>query len=350
MPFDAKMNPKYVQDKAASAELLRLILQKMAAHPAAYNPSTYAVWYEFLAGINPSLSEAMNNLLNAKGLLTTEIAQKFFDLNISDCSLQAQDAFRQDMQKLLDNLARFAESTGTETDRFSAGLQKYGETLNGVDAPLLKNLVGEIMQDTQNMRSSVESLQDKLHESKGEVEKLQQELQNARSEALVDPLTGVFNRRGFEAEMKKLASNPELSNKRVCFMMLDIDFFKKINDTYGHLFGDKVIRGIAAALTALVKGQDSVARMGGEEFAVILPDTPVKGAYALAEQIRLRIAGSKIRRSEKQEVVEGITVSIGIADCAIDGNWVDALSRADEALYASKTQGRNRTTLHAVAQ
>ena len=345
------MNPKYVQDKAPSAQLLRLILQKMAAHPAAFNPPTYAVWYEFLAGINSQLTEAMNKLLADKGLLSTEIAQNFFDLYISEGNPQAQAVFRSNMQKLLDNLAKFAESTGSETDRFSAGLQKYGETLNqGVDAPSLKNLVGEIMQDTKVMRSSVESLQGKLHESKGEVEKLQQELQNARSEALVDPLTGVFNRRGFDAQMKKLLAIPDLQGRRVCFMMLDIDFFKKVNDTYGHLFGDKVIRGIAAALTALVKGQDSVARMGGEEFAVILPDTPVKGAYALAEQIRLRIAGSKIRRSEKQDVVEGITVSIGIADCDIGGDWVDALSRADEALYASKTQGRNKTTLYAVAK
>ncbi len=345
------MDNKYAQDKAASAEILRLILQKMAAHPAAFNPPTYAVWYEFLAGINPPLSEAMNNLFNDKGLLTTEIAQQLFDRYISEGNPEAQNAFRLNMQKLLDNLLKFAESTGSETDRFSAGLQKHGEALNsGMDAPSLKNLVSEIMQDTKVMRSSVESLQGKLHESKGEVEKLQQELQNARSEALVDPLTGVFNRRGFDAQMKKLVLTPELKDKRVCFMMLDIDFFKKVNDTYGHLFGDKVIRGIAAALTALVKGQDSVARMGGEEFAVILPDTPVKGAYALAEQIRLRIAGSKIRRSEKQDVVEGITVSIGIADCDIGGDWVDALSRADEALYASKTQGRNRTTLHAVAK
>jgi diguanylate cyclase len=341
------MNNKYTQDKAASAEILRLILQKMAGHPAAFNPSTYAVWYEFLTGINPMLTDAMNKLLADNGLLSTEIAQKFFDLYIFEGSPQAQNAFRLNMQKLLDNLSKFAESTGSETDRFSAGLQKYGETLNkGVDAPLLKNLVGEIMHDTQAMRSSVESLQGKLHDSKGEVEKLQQELQNARSEALIDPLTGVYNRRGFDAQMKNLAANPDLKDKRVCFMMLDIDFFKKVNDTYGHLFGDKVIRGIAAAITARVKGQDSVARMGGEEFAVILPDTPLQGAYALAEHIRQGIASSKIRRSDKQENVEGITISIGIADCDISGNWTDALSRADEALYASKTQGRNRTTLH----
>lgn len=341
------MNNKYKQDKESSAEILRLILQKMTAHPASFNPSTYAVWYEFLAGINPQLSEAMNKFLGDKGQLTTELAQNFFDLYISEGNPQAQEVFQQNMQKLLNNLATFAESTGSETNRFSAGLQKYGETLNsGVDAPSLKNLVGEIMQDTQSMRSSVESLQGGLYESKDEVEKLQHELQNARHEALSDPMTGVFNRRGFDAQMKKLLATPDLQNKRVCFMMLDIDFFKKVNDTYGHLFGDKVIRGVAAALTARVKGQDSVARMGGEEFAVILPDTPVQGAYVLAEQIRQSIASSKIRRSEKQAVVEGITISIGIADCVIGDDWVDALSFADEALYASKKQGRNRTTIY----
>ncbi|MFA6970524.1 MAG: diguanylate cyclase [Gallionella sp.] len=348
--MEVKTNTKYSQDKAASAEILRLILQKMAGHPAAFNPQTYAVWYEFLAGINPPLTEAMNKLLSDKGLLTTETAQNFFDLYISDGNPQAQAVFRSSMQKLLDNLVTFAESTGSETDRFSAGLQKYGETLTrGVDAPSLKNLVSEIMHDTQSMRSSVESLQGKLHESKDEVEKLQQELQNARNEALNDPLTGVLNRRGFDAQMKKLLSNSELKGKRVCFMMLDIDFFKKVNDTYGHLFGDKVIFGIASVLKAHVKGQDSVARMGGEEFAVILPDTPVQGAYTLAEQIRQSIARSKIRRSEKQEAVEGITISIGIADCEIGGDWNDALNRADEALYASKSQGRNRTTLYTAA-
>lgn len=341
------MNSRYKQDKAASAEILRLILQKMAGHPAALNPSTYAVWYEFLTGINPALSDAMNKLLNDKGELTSEITQKFFDRYISEVDPQAQNAFRLNMQKLLDNMSKFAESTESETDRFSAGLQKHGEALNkGVDESSLKNLVGEIMHDTQTMRSSVESLQDKLQESKSEVEKLQQELHNARSEALIDPLTGVYNRRGFEAQMKKLASNPELKDKRACFMMLDIDFFKKINDTYGHLFGDKVICGIASALKARVKGQDTVARMGGEEFAVILPDTPLQGAYAVAEQIRQSIEKSKIRRSEKQEAVEGITISIGISDCEICGDWTSALNRADEALYASKTGGRNRTTLH----
>jgi len=341
------MKSKYTQDKAASAEILRLILQKAAGHPASFTPPTYAVWYEFLTGINPLLSEAMNNLLTGHEQITNEVAQKLFDRHISESNPEVQEAFRLNMQRVLGNLAQFAETTGGETGRFSAGLQKYGEKLTSeLDAPMLQNLVGEIMQDTQTMRNSVDALQGKLHESKSEIDKLQQELQDARSEALIDPLTGVFNRRGFELQIKKLAANADLQDKKVIFMMLDIDFFKKVNDTHGHLFGDKVIRAIAEVLKAKVKGQDSVARLGGEEFAVLLPDTSLQGAYAVAEHIRQGIEKGKIRRLDKQESVEGITISIGIADCDAHGDWADAMGKADEALYASKKQGRNRTTLY----
>lgn len=341
------MDNIYTQDKEASAEILRLILQRMGGHPAAFTPHAYAVWYEFLAGINPPLSEAMNNLLAGDGKLTDDKAQEFFDRHVSTGNQAAQQAFRRNMHKLLDDLASFAALTGSETDRFSVDLEKYGDTLSrNLDEPTLKNMISEIARDTRAMHGSVQALQGKLQESKNEVEKLQQELQNAKTEAMLDPLTKVLNRRGFDAQMKKLAADPELAGKRVSFLMLDIDFFKKVNDSYGHLFGDRVLSGIATALMAQVKGQDSVARLGGEEFAVILPDTPLTGAYALAEHLRLRIGNSKIRRLDNQELIGGLTVSIGIADCAIDGDWMAAIGQADEALYASKRQGRNRCTVY----
>jgi diguanylate cyclase len=336
----------YRETKEASAELLRLILQRMGGQPAAFTPPTYAIWYEFLAGINMPLRSAMEKRLEGGGEITTELAQELFDRYVSESNPEAQKAFRENMNRLLENLGKFAELTGNETERFSAGLKAQGDKLSQeLNPAALEAMIREIGQDTQAMRGSVQSLQGKLEESKGEVEKLQQELQSAKSEALTDPMTKVFNRRGFEAQMKQLAANPETRDKRVSFLMLDIDFFKKINDTYGHLFGDRVICGIAAALTAQVKGQDSVARLGGEEFAVILPDTPVKGAFAVAEHIRERIEKSKIRRLDRQESIGGVTISIGIAECAIGDDWNAALSKADEALYVSKKQGRNRTTI-----
>lgn len=341
------MENGYTQNKEESAEILRLILQRMVKHPAAFTPPTYAVWYEFLAGINPRLSAEMGKLLDADGQLTNEIAQHLFNRYISEINPEAQNKFRQNMEKLLDELAHQAESASKDTNHFNANLDKFSDGLNEKPEPqLLQQLVGAIMQGTQLMQGSVSALQDKLLESKSKVEKLQQELQSARSEALIDPLTKTLNRRGFDARMEKLASNAEFVSKRVSFLMLDIDFFKKINDTYGHMFGDRVICGISAALTAQVKGRDSVARLGGEEFAIVLPDTPIQGAFTLAEQIRKSIEQAKIRRSAKHKDVGGITLSIGIADCETNGDWRDALSRADTALYVSKKTGRNKTTVY----
>jgi len=341
------MKNRYTQDKPASAEILRLLLQKMAAHPAAFTPFTYALWYEHITGINPTLSRAVNALLDEKRQVDDDAVHELYARHIADGNVEAEQAFKQNMQQVLENLARFTEATDDEAGKFNAGLQKHGERLSkGVDAESLQGLVGEIAQETQTMRSSVESLQDKLQESRSEVERLQQELMSARSEALLDPLTGMFNRRGFEAQMRNLVSNPEMLGKPVSFLMIDIDFFKKINDTYGHLFGDKVIRVIAEVLKAQVKGQDSVARLGGEEFAVILPDTPLQGARSVAENIRRVVESGRIRRLDKDESVGGITISVGISGCGVGDDWLEVLGQADEALYASKQGGRNRCTLY----
>lgn len=343
------MENRYSQNKEASAEMLRMILQKMGKHPASFTPPTYAVWYEHLAGINPRLSEEMNKLLNANGDISDAVVQHLFDCYISAANPEAQNEFRHNMQKLLDSMAHQAELTCEGTKRFSNDLNQFGNDLNEKpDAQLLQRLVEAVIQGTQLMQSSVSSLQEKLIASKSKIEKLQRELQSAKSEALTDPLTKVLNRRGFDDQMKKLVNNPDFKGQHASFLMLDIDFFKNINDTYGHLFGDSVLCGIATTLTAQVKGQDTVARLGGEEFAIILPDTPVQGAFALAEKIRQSIARVKIRRSSKQEDVGGITISIGIADCATSGDWKEALGQADRALYVSKLTGRNKTTIYDV--
>lgn len=345
------MKNRYKQDKPASAEILRLLLQKMAAHPAAFNPITYAVWYEFITGINPPLSQSLNELLDDSQQLTDASVFELYQRHIADGNLEAEQAFKQNMQKVLDNLTRLTDVTGDEAGKFNDGLRKHGEKLlRELDADMLKDLVGEIAQDTQSMRSSVESLQDKLHESKSEVDRLQQELLSARSEALHDPLTGIFNRRGFEAQMRNLFNNPEMQGKYVSFLIADIDFFKKINDSYGHLFGDKVIRIIAEVLKAQVKGQDSVARLGGEEFAVILPDTPLQAAHTVAEHIRQVVEKGRIRRFDKDESVGGITISVGIAGCTVGEDWLAAIGHGDQALYISKERGRNRSTIYSPEQ
>lgn len=115
-----------------------------------------------------------------------------------------------------------------------------------------------------------------------------------------------------------------------------------MNDAYGHLFGDRVLRVVAKMLQSSVKGRDLAARYGGEEFAVLLPATPIKGAVALADAIRDATQKLQFKRTDKDEMVEGITISIGVSIYRQNEPLLQFINRADEALYAAKRAGRNR--------
>jgi len=187
----------------------------------------------------------------------------------------------------------------------------------------------------RELKESRAALQARLQE----VERLQEQL---REQALQDPLTGMFNRRYLDAFLERELARARRDGNPLTVMILDIDHFKQINDHYGHLFGDRVIRAIGAALKAGIKGRDFVSRYGGEEFAILLPDTPVSGALVVAENIRRTVAGSRIRRLNSEEVVGNITLSAGIAAFSSVEAGEGLFERADAALYRAKNLGRNR--------
>jgi diguanylate cyclase len=338
---------KYAQDRNASGEVLRLLVQKMAGHPAAFSPLNYSVWYEFVTGINPALSEAMGKLIDNGDKLDDDAIEKLYIKYVSECNIDVQRILREDIQQLLGKLAGFTDETDQQAHNFGDSLQAYGDTLKqNLDASKLGALIDDMVDDTGKMRDSMQSLQSELAVSKQQVEKLHLELESARGEALTDPLTSILNRRGFEIRANKTFADQSVLDKGLCILMLDIDHFKKINDTYGHLFGDKVIRAIAATLKSKVRGEDSVARLGGEEFAVMLPETDIAGARIVAEHIRQSIERGKIRRLDTQEQIGGITISIGAAAYTSGVSAVNLLDQADKALYVSKKTGRNKTSVH----
>lgn len=337
---------KYEKKRDESGEILRLAIQKMAGHPAAFTPFNYAVWYEYLTGINPPLSEAVNRVFEEGKKLDDDLIENLYAKYVSEFNMDAQLKMQKNLKQLLSKLAGFTAETDKQALDFGANLQSYGESLKqDLNPAMLETLIGNMAGDTDKMRGSMQNLKDELATSKQEVEKLHQQLESARGEALIDPLTGIFNRRGFEIEAQKSFSDKAILDKGLCLLMVDIDHFKKVNDTYGHLFGDKVITAIAAALKSKVKGQDAVARLGGEEFAVLLPETGLTGAQVVAESIRKSIETGKIRRHDSQEPIGGITISIGISVYASGVKLIEMLDQADKALYVSKESGRNKTSI-----
>ena len=163
-------------------------------------------------------------------------------------------------------------------------------------------------------------------------------------QSMIDPLTGAFNCRYLEAHVPRLIARCRTAHKPIAVLMIDVDHFKQINDEHGHAAGNQVLKEIVNRITSALRPSDLVARMGGEEFAVVMPETDLDAGHRIAERLRSRIAGTPV-----EEVA--VTVSIGAAVIQPDTGEEEldaALRRADEALYEAKRAGRNRVNLRSV--
>lgn len=164
-----------------------------------------------------------------------------------------------------------------------------------------------------------------------------------KNQATRDPLTSLYNRRYFEEEVRKRINQARKNNGMYCILMTDVDLFKRVNDTYGHKTGDKVLMELAAACERALRDRDIVARYGGEEFVIYLDDVDAENARVVAERLRETIAELSVP-SDDGRIVK-FTISIGISSAAVSDNIDTLIKTADEALYRAKQNGRNRVEI-----
>jgi diguanylate cyclase (GGDEF)-like protein len=187
---------------------------------------------------------------------------------------------------------------------------------------------------TRRLIAANEEMEQKVRLRTQELEAANRELDlQARS----DPLTGLLNRRGFDSQLKLAAALARRSGRPLALVMVDVDHFKRVNDSFGHDAGDEVLKRLAQTLQQRLRDSDVTARLGGEEFVAMLPDTDLKGALAISQQLLETVA------AQIDDTVGRVTISAGVAIFRGDGDDThDLLRRADEALYEAKGQGRNR--------
>jgi diguanylate cyclase (GGDEF)-like protein len=169
-------------------------------------------------------------------------------------------------------------------------------------------------------------------------------------QAVTDELTGLSNSRHFRELITKEAARAERFGHELALILLDLDDFKQVNDAYGHLQGDRVLRMVGRVLRIESRGVDEPARYGGEEFAVALPETGIEGALDLAERVRARIESEQVPRVGGSGAVT-VTASVGAASMHGSANGAEALiAAADAALYEAKSAGKNRVANAEVPQ
>jgi two-component system cell cycle response regulator len=173
-------------------------------------------------------------------------------------------------------------------------------------------------------------------------ERLRDNVQLSIEMAITDGLTGLFNRRYMESHLSTLVDQAASRGKPIAVMVLDIDYFKSVNDTHGHDAGDDVLREFALRVRKCIRNIDLACRYGGEEFVLVMPETDIAVATMVAERLRRRIAGEPFSIQQGAQALE-VTISIGIAAASGASDTAAAiLKRADTALYQAKRDGRNR--------
>jgi diguanylate cyclase len=332
---------RYLQSRENSSELLRLALPLMAQQTAGFHPVSYSLWYEHVAGINPRLSQQLATRLEAAVPLSDEDVYRLYSHYIADRDLEDHERWQQQLRSLMDAVSHDTAEVGRHTGEYGSSLRDcQAELGNLATLESARQVIGRLTQETARMQAATAGLAQRFAERVREVERLSQDLERAQSEALLDPLSGLKNRRGFERAVHAILASGE--TEEVALLLVDVDRFKTLNDTYGHLLGDKVLRAVAHILQTNIKGRDVAARLGGDELAVLLPGTTERGAEALAEQIRVAVAAGRIHRADGQDLKGIVTVSIGIAVGKPTESFEALMERADAALYRSKREGRNR--------
>jgi diguanylate cyclase len=334
---------KYFESPLRSKELLKRVLTFIGMHRLSANPVNYTVWYEYLLDTQPALKQEIEKHISEKIQITDQLMGAWFETFLSDVD---QISLKKSQADLIELIAKFADSTSlaeAQVHQFDQTLrhseQELVESSNSLDA-----IVSYLLDSTKTMQASMEVMKQQIQDSRLEINALQERLESALEEALSDPLTGLINRKGLSNAIENLLLSVESLNSTPSLLMLDIDHFKKINDTYGHPLGDRVIKMVGDILKKQIKGKDTAARYGGEEFCIMLPETELTDAVKVAENIRQTIEKTRINRASDNQEICRITISIGVACYQPDQSITDWFERADSALYRSKNEGRNRVT------
>ena len=339
---------QYTESRDKSAELLRTVIGLMGQHDAAFNPVSYAVWYEHAAGINARLSEAIEHFRQTEPRLGDATVQRLYREYIAGVDDKTMDRISRDFRQVMAHMAEAVQRTGDRAGAFGAELNGLNAALQAEDAPALTEHLQHALRSSREMQQSAAALKAQVDASRQEIEHLRADLDRARQEVFMDSLTKVLNRKGLDHQLDQLLDEPLAANDTHGLVMLDIDHFKKINDTHGHLVGDQVLAAIGEVLRRVVTGPSQlVARYGGEEFAILLPHASMQDTLDMAEKVRAMTKAMKLRKRNAQDVVLSVTVSAGAAALRAGESANDWIARADAALYRSKQNGRDQVSLAA---
>ena len=309
-------------------------------------PLNFELWLHVAADAEGPLSRAIRALTAAGEPITEakseELAARFLpggrlDEEIRDAGLH--------LDEQLEQVARAITSAQKST-------ADYGRTLAGATRDLepgapaadVKRMIDTLATATRRVQRENDTLEKRLQTSTQEVSRLREHLESARRDAMTDALSNLPNRKAFDQGLVRACADADATGAPLTLAVLDIDHFKRFNDTWGHQTGDQVIRFVASIIRKNGAAPRLPARYGGEEFALVLPGERAAAAMELLEAIRVEISSRALKRRSTDEDLGAVTVSAGLAERRPGESLAAFVERADAALYESKRTGRDRVT------
>lgn len=299
--------------------------------------SVYTLLPAFFAGIVIGAIASMifgRLFRRASAPTTTEVASSH------DQEQQHKDR-EIEVDRLVRSIYELTSHVDSQVGQHSQKVSEITNTLSGTDSPDGES--DQILVAGKMLLQANEKLQSDLEEAKQEIQRQREQLNSTIAESQTDPLTGLANRRALDMELSHAFAQRRRDKSNLSVLIIDIDHFKKINDQYGHMVGDQLLKCFARCLKNTLRETDFVARFGGEEFVVILKKTPLEDAFKAAERVRSIVAANPHKVGDFEIKV---TASFGVKEAGEGETEAFVLQKADEALYAAKKGGRNCCFYH----
>lgn len=307
-------------------------------------PRNYEVWFAYFTGLRPDLAAVIDDLIDQRNTLTDKDLEDLHTRFLQDST--SEHEIRETTAKIEETVGQvltLVGSAGADTRSFGEALTGASGRLDGaLDVETLRGVTAELIANTRQMLQRSRVLEAQLSRSNQHILELRNHLVSVREEVMTDALTGIANRRFFDSVVRELAALSSSSERPLSMCMVDIDLFKQFNDRYGHQIGDQVLKLVAKVLRDSLKGRDVAARYGGEEFVILLPETRLRDATLIADQIRELVASKNLIKRTTGETIGSVNLSIGVSQYRRHESVQAFMARADAALYLAKNSGRNR--------
>jgi diguanylate cyclase len=326
------------------AELRTALLHLL--HLVIENINELVIDDQWIQGQVAMVRELIDQPLNLRQM--DDVERRLKDLIFKQSSLKknlndARDRLKSMLASFVDRLAEFASSTGEFHDRIGVCAEKIAQAKDITD---ISDVLDVVMQETRSVQLAAQRSRDefvemrtRVQEAEQEVARLQEALAQTSEMVRHDPLTGVLNRKGMDESLEREVGRARRRDAPICIAMLDIDNFKRINDTFGHETGDQALVHLTQVVQGALRPQDTLARFGGEEFIIVLSDTRLDDAMQAMVRIQRELTRKFfLHRNEKLL----ITFSCGVAELAVEEEPAEAINRADKAMYLAKRAGKNR--------